>query len=331
MGVACAGSFRLDDRCRGVRRPARYAGSVASVRWAHDVQRRLPALRREGEATRSGTRDRRRRGGCGRHRRLPHRPVHRRRPERTGRRRWRRAQQIQQQGESVDAAPECRTGEDANKSVDCRMEGAAESLDAYWTAESRSRESPTAPLTSGVPQDSTDHACGTGLRVERAVLLHRRTGRSTSTPRSTTTCSRATARRAVRSLRCTWWRTSGVTTSSSCRGRSRHRPVRHGGVLRQRAGRTAGGLLRGRLGGRRSDDEGRGRSHVIRADHASETTTRCPAASAVGDDSIQERATGRVDPDSFTHGTSEQRQRWFRRATSGCDELRHVQRAGLLL
>lgn len=37
------------------------------------------------------------------------------------------------------------------------------------------------------------------------------------------------------------------------------------------------------------------------------------AASAVGDDAIQERTTGRVEPDAFTHGTSQQRMEWFRR------------------
>jgi predicted metalloprotease len=37
------------------------------------------------------------------------------------------------------------------------------------------------------------------------------------------------------------------------------------------------------------------------------------AASAVGDDTIQKRARGYVVPDSFTHGTSEQRKKWFYR------------------
>ena len=35
------------------------------------------------------------------------------------------------------------------------------------------------------------------------------------------------------------------------------------------------------------------------------------AANAIGDDRLQKQAQGHVMPDSFTHGTSEQRIRWF--------------------
>jgi uncharacterized protein len=48
------------------------------------------------------------------------------------------------------------------------------------------------------------------------------------------------------------------------------------------------------------------------------------AAAAVGDDALQKRGQGYVVPDSFTHGTSEQRASWFRRGyekgtIDGCD------------
>lgn len=37
------------------------------------------------------------------------------------------------------------------------------------------------------------------------------------------------------------------------------------------------------------------------------------AAAAIGDDRIQRQQTGRISPDRFTHGTSQQRVEWFRR------------------
>jgi predicted metalloprotease len=40
-------------------------------------------------------------------------------------------------------------------------------------------------------------------------------------------------------------------------------------------------------------------------------------AAAIGDDTLQRQAQGRVVPDSFTHGTSAQRQRWFNAGFKG--------------
>ena len=37
------------------------------------------------------------------------------------------------------------------------------------------------------------------------------------------------------------------------------------------------------------------------------------AATAIGDDALQRRSQGHVVPDSFTHGSSEQRARWFKK------------------
>ena len=34
-------------------------------------------------------------------------------------------------------------------------------------------------------------------------------------------------------------------------------------------------------------------------------------ASAIGDDTLQRQSQGRVVPDAFTHGSAEQRRRWF--------------------
>ena len=51
------------------------------------------------------------------------------------------------------------------------------------------------------------------------------------------------------------------------------------------------------------------KQHILEAGDIDEGLA---AANAVGDDTLQKETQGRVVPDSFTHGTSAQRVRWFK-------------------
>jgi uncharacterized protein len=64
--------------------------------------------------------------------------------------------------------------------------------------------------------------------------------------------------------------------------------------------------------------------HAQRVIEPGELQQALQAAAAVGDDTLQRRMQGRVVPETFTHGSAEQRQRWFQRGydsgrLEGCD------------
>ena len=87
-------------------------------------------------------------------------------------------------------------------------------------------------------------------------------------------------------------------------------------AARQRAGKAEGNALSVRLElqadclagvwGKRTDTM----KNVLEPGDLEAALT---AATAIGDDRLQQQAQGRIVPESFTHGTSEQRVRWFRR------------------
>ncbi|MBT1673046.1 KPN_02809 family neutral zinc metallopeptidase [Curtobacterium flaccumfaciens] len=232
---------------------------------------------------------------------------------------------IQQEGESVDAAPECRTGRDANLRVECRMEGAAESLDAYWTSEARSLGiSYTAPEFF-LFQDSTDTSCGQASAAtgpfycppDRAVFLdtafyddlQSQYGSSGGPLAQMYVVAHEWAHH-IQQLQGSFANTDRSGTGASS-----------GSVrVELQADCYAGAWV----GDAATTEDANGET-FFEPITRSQITDALSAASAVGDDSIQERATGRVDPDSFTHGSSEQRQRWFLRGyqqgATSCDTL----------
>jgi predicted metalloprotease len=62
--------------------------------------------------------------------------------------------------------------------------------------------------------------------------------------------------------------------------------------------------------------------HADRARHileAGDIEEALGAASAIGDDRLQRKSRGYVTPDSFTHGSSAQRVRWFKQGFQSGD------------
>ncbi|MDO7869588.1 KPN_02809 family neutral zinc metallopeptidase [Nocardioides jiangxiensis] len=74
----------------------------------------------------------------------------------------------------------------------------------------------------------------------------------------------------------------------------------------------AGAWAKGALG----TDDGSGQK-IFESITEQDITDAIDAARAVGDDSIQKKTQGSVNPDSWTHGSSEQRMTWFKTGYSG--------------
>jgi len=233
---------------------------------------------------------------------------------------------IQQGGDQASPVAECRTGRDANASIDCRMEGAAESLDTYWSSEARQLgisdyATPDFFLFSG----STDTACGTASAStgpfycppDRALYLDTAFYDDLQSTYGASGGSLAQMYvvahewgHHIQQLEGTFADTDRSGTGASS-----------GSVRVELQADCYAGAWVGDAASTKSAN-GTTFFEPVTRDQVADALS---AASAVGDDSIQERATGRVDPDSFTHGTSEQRQNWFERGyeqgAERCDTL----------
>jgi len=201
---------------------------------------------------------------------------------------------------TTDIEQECQTGEDANQRQDCRMVGFVNAIQDYWTNTLDGYQ--LAPTTFFTGQVGT--GCGT-------------------------------ASSAVGPFYCPEDRNVyidlGFFDQLESQLGAEGGPLAEAYVLAHEYGhhvQNLTGVLRGGGGGN-TGAESRAVRTELQADcyagafinHAEERylepITReqlgqaLDAAESVGDDRIQERTQGQVDPETWTHGSSEQRERWF--------------------
>jgi len=217
---------------------------------------------------------------------------------------------------SSELATECQTGADANERQDCRIVGAVNSLDEYWTgafeASGNQYQAPSTVLFS----DAVNTACG---------------GASS----------------AVGPFYCpldqTIYLDLGFYEQLETQFGAEGGPFAEMYVIAHEYGHHIQNLLGLLEAGRDAGAEGDAVRTELQADcfagvwggNAVDTGFLEPltpdqiaqaldAASVIGDDRIQETTQGQVNPETWTHGSSEQRQQWFTtgleaRSADACD------------
>jgi predicted metalloprotease len=207
----------------------------------------------------------------------------------------------QQQGEVIE---ECKTGADAEKSRDCRLIGAVNSIQAYWGEALDGYR----PAVTVFFSDSTNTGCGFATAdvgpfycpPDQKVYID-----------------------------------LGFFQELQARFGAEGGPFAEAYVLAHEYGHHVQNLVGtlDRVAGDRQGPQSAAVRSELQADcfagvwannadrardllEAGDVEEGLAAAAAIGDDRLQRQGQGYVVPDSFTHGSSEQRVRWFKRGLS---------------
>jgi len=208
---------------------------------------------------------------------------------------------------------QCQTGADANDDLDCRMKGAAAFLDDYWAGQFESGYASTqVQLFTG----QTSTGCGGATSAvgpfycppDQTIYLDtdffdelRDSFGSSGGPAAQLYVVAHEWGHHIQNLT---GQMNGIDNATG--------PASDGVRLELQADCYAGSAL----GAAETTTDENG-VPFLQPLSSKEWADALSAASAVGDDHIQEQMQGQVTPETWTHGASEQRQKWFTTGRSG--------------
>jgi predicted metalloprotease len=205
------------------------------------------------------------------------------------------------------ALEQCQTGQDANENLDCRMKGAAASLEKFW---SNTLDGAT-PTEIALFTGSVSTGCGGAtsavgpfycprdqvIYIDTAFFEQLRTQfGSSGGPLAQLYVVGHEWGHHIQNI-------TGIMNNLDLQTTG---PASDGVRLELQADCFAGAWIAG--ASTTLDSSG---TPFLKAPTDAEIRDALSAAAAVGDDNIQEQTQGQVQPETWTHGSSDARQKWF--------------------
>jgi uncharacterized protein len=219
----------------------------------------------------------------------------------------------QVQGETGNLAEECRTGADANAKQDCRVVAVVNSLQDFWAAEFQRRggqyeKAPTTLFSGGVQT-----GCGAASSDVGPFYCPRDTTVYIDLSFYEDLQTRFGAQGGVFAQAYVLAHEYGhhvqnLTGTMDQLGPSRATGPQSAAVRLELQADCLAGLWANHATTEPGPDGG---EPLVERITEQDIADGLDAAAAIGDDAIQQRFQGQVNPETWTHGSAEQRQRWF--------------------
>jgi len=227
--------------------------------------------------------------------------------------------QVQPGGAQVNDFSQCKTGADANRDVQCRVIGTVNSVQDYWTDElpryGKNYRNVNTVLYSG----ATASACGTASNQVGPFYcpLDKKVYIDASFFAELTSRFGADSGALAQEYVVAHEYGHAIQDQLGILDRAQQDPQG------QNSGAVRIELMADCLGGvwakHASQTQASNGQTLLKPLTQADIESALSAASAVGDDRIQKKLQGRVTPESWTHGSSAERQKWFSTGYQGGD------------